>query len=72
VVSTFRGVLSKITTSNEELITVRDAMREMPRLIQALKNKDGGVEKYVLMKNGRMVAVLLDVDDYIKMTEEVV
>lgn len=52
-----------------ELRGVRDAMRTMPKLIKSLN--DGEVEKYVLMKRGRVVAVLLDFDDYSEMVEKV-
>lgn len=51
-----------------ELKGVREAMRTMPKLVQALN--DGEVEKYVLMKRGRVVAVLLDFDDYAEMVEK--
>lgn len=51
-----------------ELRGVREAMRTMPKLVQSLN--DGEVEKYVLMKRGRVVAVLLDLDDYSEMVEK--
>jgi PHD/YefM family antitoxin component YafN of YafNO toxin-antitoxin module len=58
----------EISMRPSELRSTRDAMRTMPKLIQALN--DGEVEKYVLMKRGRAVAVLLDVDDYSEMVEK--
>lgn len=42
-------------------------MRTMPKLVQALN--DGVVAKYVLMRRGRIVAILLDIDDYSEMVE---
>ena len=42
-------------------------MREMNRMVKALN--DGEIEKYVLMKNGRMVAVVLDLDSYTKLID---
>lgn len=44
---------------NEELITVRDAMRGLNHMIEALER--GEIEKYVLMKGARMVGVLTSV-----------
>jgi hypothetical protein len=58
----------EISMRPSELRSIRDAMRTMPKLIQSLN--DGEVEKYVLMKRGRAVAVLLDVDDYSEMVEK--
>lgn len=56
-----------MTMRPSELRGVREAMRSMPQLVQSLN--DGEVEKYVLMRRGRPVAVLLDLDDYAEMVE---
>ena len=56
--------MGKVEVSNEELRTVRDAMRELNRLIEDL---DQGKEKYVLTKNGQMKAVVLSVDTFARM-----
>lgn len=58
----------EMTMRPSELRGVRDAMRTMPKLIQALNN--GEVEKFVLMKRGRVVAVMLDIEDYSTMVEK--
>lgn len=46
----------RITVSNDELVTVRDAMRTLNQLVDKLDA--GEAEKYVLMRGTRMVAVL--------------
>lgn len=58
----------EMTMRPSELCGIRDAMRTMPKLIQALN--DGKVEKFVLMKRGRVVAVMLDIEDYSEMVEK--
>lgn len=45
-----------LAVCNEELVTVRDAMRRMNQLVEALER--GEIEKFVLMKGTRMIAVL--------------
>lgn len=52
-----------IPVDNDELFTVRDAMRELNRIVDGLR---GGVDprKAVLMKHNQMVAVVLSVDEY--------
>ena len=59
--------MDEMTMRPSELKGVREAMRTMPKLIQSLN--DGKVEKYVLMKRGRVVAVLLDIEDYSEMVQ---
>jgi PHD/YefM family antitoxin component YafN of YafNO toxin-antitoxin module len=51
-----------LTVSNAELATVREAMRELHRLIDALD--DGQVEKIVLTQKNQMRAVLISVERY--------
>jgi len=58
----------EITLRPSELVGVRDAMRTMPKLVQSLS--DGEVAKYVFMRRGKIVAVLLNVDDYAEMVEK--
>lgn len=54
-----------ITLQDHEVLTVREAMRMMPMLVRNLN--EGESEKYVLMKKGRMVAVVLDLETYSEM-----
>ncbi len=54
-----------VEVSNEELRTVRDAMRELNRLIDALES--GESEKFVLCQNNRMRAVVVSLDHYAAM-----
>lgn len=54
--------MSKVEVSNEELRTVRDAMRELNRMIERLER--GESEKYVLTKNGQMLAVVVSVEHF--------
>lgn len=58
----------EMTMRPSELRGVREAMRTMNKLVQSLNN--GEAEKYVLMKRGHPVAVLLDLDDYAEMVEK--
>jgi prevent-host-death family protein len=57
-----------MTMRPSELRGVREAMRTMPKLVQSLN--DGEVEKYVLMKRGKPIAVLLDLEDYAEMMQK--
>jgi PHD/YefM family antitoxin component YafN of YafNO toxin-antitoxin module len=59
--------MGKVEVSNEELRTVRDAMRELNRLIEDL---DQGMEKYVLTKNGQMRAVVISVETFSRLRRE--
>jgi antitoxin (DNA-binding transcriptional repressor) of toxin-antitoxin stability system len=52
--------MGKVEVSNAELRTVRDAMRELNRLVEELEH--GETEKFVLTKHGRMRAVVVSVD----------
>jgi hypothetical protein len=45
-----------ISVSNDELFTVREAMRSLNRIVDRIER--GEIEKAVLMRNGRMVAVV--------------
>ena len=54
--------MAKVEVSNDELRTVRDAMRELNRMIEALSQ--GKSEKFVLTKGGQMQAVVLSLDQF--------
>jgi PHD/YefM family antitoxin component YafN of YafNO toxin-antitoxin module len=52
--------MGKVEVSNAELRTVRDAMRELNRMVEDLER--GESEKFVLTKNGQMRAVVVSVE----------
>jgi hypothetical protein len=54
--------VGKVEVSNDELRTVRDAMRELNRMVDALEN--GDAEKFVLCQNHRMRAVVISVEAF--------
>ena len=56
-----------LTVSNAELATVREAMRELHRLLEALE--DGQLEKIVLTQRNQMRAVLLSVERYAQLEQ---
>jgi len=58
--------VAKVEVSNDELRTVRDAMRELNRLVEDLES--GESVKYVLTKNGRMRAVVISLDEFASLT----
>lgn len=51
-----------VRVSNAELATVREAMRELHRLLDALDH--GEIEKIVLTQRNQMRAVLITVERY--------
>jgi PHD/YefM family antitoxin component YafN of YafNO toxin-antitoxin module len=53
---------ARLRVSNEELATVREAMRELGRLLDQLK--EGHLEKVVLTQRNQMRAVLITVERY--------
>lgn len=59
--------MGKVEVSNSELRTVRDAMRELNRMIESLDRGDS--EKFVLTKQGQMRAVVVSVDRFAQMRE---
>jgi PHD/YefM family antitoxin component YafN of YafNO toxin-antitoxin module len=60
--------MGRITVSNEEFRTVRDAMRELNRMVDAL---DRGEEtKFVLTHRNRMRAVVVSVDTFSAMQQQ--
>lgn len=52
--------MARVEVSNNELHTIRDAMRTLNRMVDELEQ--GVSEKYVLTKNGQMRAVVVSVD----------
>ena len=57
--------MGKVEVSNSELRTVRDAMRQLNRMVDALER--GEVEKIVLCRNNRMRAVVVSFDTFSKL-----
>jgi len=56
-----------LTVSNAELATVREAMRELHRLLAALDT--GQLDKIVLTQRNQMRAVLLSVERYAELEQ---
>ena len=54
--------ITSVHVSNPELATVREAMRELHRLLAALE--DGQLEKIVLTQKNQMRAVLITPERY--------
>ncbi len=57
--------MARVEVSNDELCTVRDATRELGRLIDSLES--GDAEKFVLTKHGQMRAVVVSLDSFTSM-----
>ena len=55
--------MARVEVSNNELHTIRDAMRTLNRMVDELEQ--GVSEKYVLTKNGQMRAVVVSVDYFV-------
>jgi PHD/YefM family antitoxin component YafN of YafNO toxin-antitoxin module len=56
-----------VTVTNAELATVREAMRELPRLLAKLDA--GTIDKLVLTQRNQMRAVLVTVERYSELEE---
>jgi len=54
--------VGRVEVSNDELRTVRDAMRELNRLVDRLES--GDAEKFVLTQRGRMRAVVVSLEHF--------
>jgi hypothetical protein len=54
--------MARVEVSNDELRTIRDAMRELNRMVDALEA--GELEKVVLCQNNRMRAVVVSLDTF--------
>jgi PHD/YefM family antitoxin component YafN of YafNO toxin-antitoxin module len=52
--------MTRVEVSNQELRTVRDAMRQLNRMVDELERGDS--EKYVLTRHGQMRAVVVSVE----------
>lgn len=61
IVESSRDHTSGIRVRNEELVTARDAMRGLNQMVERLQA--GEVEKFVLMRRGKMVATVQVVTD---------
>lgn len=61
--------MGKVEVSNDELRTVRDAMRELNRMVKALENGDS--EKFVLCQNNRMRAVVISLETFARLRDAV-
>lgn len=59
--------MSKVEVSNDELRTVRDAMRELNRMVDLLEHGDS--EKFVLTKHGQMRAVVISVETFAELRQ---
>jgi PHD/YefM family antitoxin component YafN of YafNO toxin-antitoxin module len=57
--------MSEVTVSNAELRTVRDAMRELNRMVELLAS--GQHDKFVLTQRNKMKAVLIPLDRFSEM-----
>jgi PHD/YefM family antitoxin component YafN of YafNO toxin-antitoxin module len=55
----------RVEIANSELRTVRDAMRELHHMVDALERGDS--EKFVLTQRNRMRAVVLSVEQFSEM-----
>ena len=56
-----------VRVSNAELASVRDAMRELNRMIDALEQ--GELDKIVLTQRNRMRAVVITVERYTELAQ---
>jgi len=56
-----------ISTSADEMVSGRDFRREFAKLIEKLER--GEVKKLVLMRHGKMIAVVTTVEDYVRLAE---
>jgi hypothetical protein len=57
--------MGKVEVSNDEFRTVRDAMRELNRMVDALER--GDADKFVLCQNNRMRAVVISLDTFTRL-----
>ncbi len=57
--------MDKVPVSNDELRTVRHAMRDLHDLVELLEC--GKAEKFVLTKHGQMRAVVVSVDHFARL-----
>lgn len=62
-VTTVGCMSDAILVRNAELVTIREAMRELNRIVDALE--DGTLDKLVLTQRNRMRAVLVSLDRFV-------
>jgi hypothetical protein len=67
VPATMSSATDSLRVSNDELATVREAMRELHRLLEALD--DGQLEKIVLTQKNQMRAVLVSIERYAELEQ---
>jgi len=60
--------MGRVEVSNDELRTIRDATRELGKLVECLES--GDAEKFVITKHGQMRAVVVSLDSYTEMRPE--
>lgn len=61
--------MARVEVSNDELRTVRDAMRELNRMVDALESGDS--EKFILCQNNRMRAVVISLETFTRLRDAV-
>jgi len=54
--------MAEVTVSNTELRTVRDAMRELNRMVESLESGDH--DKFVLTQRNQMRAVVVSLETF--------
>jgi PHD/YefM family antitoxin component YafN of YafNO toxin-antitoxin module len=59
--------MGRVEVSNDELHTIRDAMRELHRMVEALGS--GELEKVVLTHRNQMRAVVVSVEEYARLRD---
>jgi hypothetical protein len=57
--------MRKVEVSNDELRTVRDAMRELNRMVDSLER--GESEKFILCQNHQMRAVVISLETFARL-----
>jgi hypothetical protein len=62
------GGPDSVRVSNDELATVRDAMRELNRMLDALDR--GELEKIVLTQRNQMRAVIVSLERYTQLEQD--
>jgi PHD/YefM family antitoxin component YafN of YafNO toxin-antitoxin module len=60
--------MGEVRVSNVELCTVRDAMRDLNRMIERLEQ--GDFQKFVLTRRHQMRAVVVSVDEFSRLHTE--
>ena len=62
------GSVAAVRVANDELVTVREAMRELNRLVDALER--GELEKVVLTQRNQMRAVVVSFERFAELERE--